>query len=145
MHTDTAGQEKFRALAKMYYQGAHAALLGFDVTKRYTMGVCDSWIREIRGSTNPGCVLVAVGNKIDLVDERQISTEEARTHFEEEDVPYFETSARTGEGVRELFEGVVRLIIERQFSSFMTDANNNEIASEEDEPRDRKEGKCTIC
>lgn len=145
--TETAGQERYHGITPAYFRNAHAAILGFDVTRRDTMDVCDRWLSGVRSSSSsPGCVVVAVGNKIDLADKRQISTEEARAHFEKMGVPYFETSAKTGEGVNELFEALVRLVIEGHFPTLVDDVNNNNrIAADEDEPRDKKEDKCTIC
>ena len=46
------------------------------------MDGCDRWIEELRKTGDPDCVVVAVGNKIDLYDQRDISTEGAREHFE---------------------------------------------------------------
>ena len=140
MYTDTAGQERYHSLAPMYYRGAQAAIVGFDVTYLDSLEVCDNWIKELRES-RPDCLVVAVGNKIDLVDSRIISTEQARDHFEtmNPSVPYFETSAKTGEGVNELFEAVTRMIIEGN----MFDMDNENV-----DEGDRKTGggeKCIIC
>ena len=112
MYTDTARPERYHALAPMYYRNAQAVIVGFDVTKRCTFEGCDSWIQKLRTNV-PDCVVVAVGNKIDLVDSREVSTKEARAHFETMNppVPFFETSAKTGEGVNELFDSVTRMII----------------------------------
>ena len=150
MNTDTAGQERFRKLAPLYYQGAQAAIVGFDVTSRETVNVCDHWIKELR-TNEPDCVVVAVGNKIDLVEFRKVSTEDARAHFEtmNPSVPYFETSAKTGDGVNELFESVTRMIIERNTLNM----GNNENETKEDakevekdgEGDTTKDGKCIIC
>ena len=120
----------------MVLQGAQAAILGFDVTHRETMDICDYWVREIRNS-NADCAVVAVGNKIDLSDRREISTEEARAHFEEKGVPYFETSAKTGEGVNELFEAVTQMTICRN--------NENEEGTDVGEAQTPEDGKCIIC
>lgn len=125
----------------MYYRNAQAVIVGFDVTERYTFEGCDSWIQELRANA-PDCVVVAVGNKIDLVDSRDVSKEEAHAHFETMNppVPYFETSAKTGEGVNELFDAVTRMIIERNAFT----VNNNENI-EESGMRTSKGEKCIIC
>ena len=114
--------------------------MGFDVTRRETLHGCDRRIKELR-KINPGCVIVAVGNKIDLADSREVSAEEARAHFEtvHPSVPYFETSAKTGEGVNELFEAVTRMIVEREIVYI----NNNE--DDEDDEKAAKDEKCIIC
>ena len=128
-------------MAPMWYHDAQAAIVGFDVTNLYSLKVCDSWIQELRTNV-PDCVVVTVGNKIDLVDERRISTEEARAHFETMNppLPYFETSAKTGEGVNGLFDAVVRMVIER-ITKRNVDAVNNENMNKNKE----EDGQCIIC
>ena len=124
--------------------------MGFDVTDRSSLETCDRWIEELRKTGEPDCVVVAVGNKIDLKEYRQISTEEAREHFERmvPPVPYFETSAKTGEGVDELFEAVVRLVIDEHFQSLVSERNDNEAVEREKgsrgEPRGKRDDKCII-
>ena len=146
MNTDTAGPERFRNfISSFYIRGAQAIIVGFDVTNQDTMNTCDFWISKIKEQEGLDCVVVAVGNKVDLVDEREVSTKEARTHFERMDppIPYFETSAKTGEGVNELFESVARMVLSRF----------NESTKKEQEPRfavrieeaEEEEGKCVIC
>ena len=108
------------------------------------MDGCDRWVEELHKIGDPDCVVVAVGNKIDLYGQRDISTEEAREHFEsmKPPVPYFETSAKTGEGVNELFDSVVQMIVERH-TEFMNNDNEN---TDEDEGRTKqKDDKCIIC
>ena len=114
------------------------------MTDRSSLETCDRWIEELRKTAEPDCVVVAVGNKIDLREYRQISTEEAREHFErmEPPVPYFETSAKTGEGVDELFDSVVQMIVERH-TELMN--NDNENTDEDGGRTKQKDDKCIIC
>ena len=111
--SDLAGQERYRSMSPLYYRGSQIALVGFAVNDRESFDTCDGWISELMSSTD--CVIVAVGNKID-VDRKdwKVSSEEAREHFcsTTASIPYFETSAKTGEGVNEAFEGAVRAWIE---------------------------------
>ena len=98
-------------MCSLFTKDADIIIAGFDVTDPGSLDDCDDWIRVARQSS-PSCrVVVAVGNKIDLVSERRISEEDARNHFDAMDppLPYFESSAKTGEGVNELFDTVVRL------------------------------------
>ena len=90
----------------------HIALIGFDVTNKNSLPYCDKYIKKLR-SEDPDVfngVIVAFGTKIDLDDKRQMSVEEAHDHFAkmEPPVPYFETSAKTRDGVNELFEDALR-------------------------------------
>ena len=121
-------------------------IVGFDVTRRETMNACARWIEELRTNV-PDCVVVAVGNKIDLVDERRISAEVARAHFETMNppLPYFETSAKTGEGVNELFDAVVRTLIQRNALTVNKDTNKNKTVKDAAENQTPEDGKCVIC
>lgn len=75
---------------------------------------CDDWVQCIAKQKGADCVVVAVGNKTDLADRREVSEEEARAHFEamNPSLRYFEVSAKTGEGVAELFEAVVDMVVD---------------------------------
>lgn len=132
----------FRPIVKPYLKTTQAIIIVFDVTSRRSMLGCDRWVQDITDSKVGDCVVVALGNKIDLVDSREVSTEEAREHFEGMNPPlrYFEASALTGEGVDELFDTVVRKVLE---GSTMLNSNEN-VNRENDAPRS-KNGKCVIC
>ncbi|KAF9594179.1 hypothetical protein IFM89_028836 [Coptis chinensis] len=64
---DTAGQERFRTLTSSYYRGAQGIILVYDVTRRETFtNLSDIWAREVElYSTNPDCIKMLVGNKVD--------------------------------------------------------------------------------
>ena len=129
---DTAGQERFRAITSLYYKGSNICFAGFDVTSRGSFSSCDDWIMDVRQS-QPECMVFAVGNKIDLVDRRQVTTEEARKHFSAmiPPVPYFEISAKQNIGINEMFESAVGTWL------FRSEKNDNE----EEPPTG---GSCTI-
>ena len=134
------------SLNKMYLLEAKGAILTFDVTNRDSLEMCDKWARELRKEGEPQRAVVAVGNKIDLADHREVSTEEARAHFEtmNPSIPYFETSAKTGEGVHELFEAVTRMALEiKRDAAQPSNENTNVPAPEEKQPG--KDGGCVIC
>jgi small GTP-binding protein len=107
---DTAGQEKFRSLAPMYYRAAAVAALVFDVTSKPTLDGLDDWAAEIADKAPHGIKLVVIGNKIDLVDERTVTSatgeELARTLRA---AFYVETSAHSGHGVDDLFTRIAEL------------------------------------
>lgn len=74
---DTAGQERFRSLIPSYIRDSRVAIIVYDITKRKSFEYIDKWIEDVkneRGDEN--VILCIVGNKSDLSDERQISTEE---------------------------------------------------------------------
>ena len=106
---DTAGQERYASLAPLYYRGASAAMIVFDVTSRESFERARYWAEELRRHGDPECATTLVGNKTDL-EERATTTSEAEALAEEFSMRggYVECSARTGAGVAEAFEAVGR-------------------------------------
>ena len=98
---DTAGQEYISTLRKRYYTGAHGAVIVYDITSRKSFEDLDKWVSEVKGEVGD-IKTVFVGNKIDL-DDRQVSTEEAKAYAEKNHGLYFESSAKFGDGVRDIF------------------------------------------
>jgi small GTP-binding protein len=64
---DTAGQEKYRSIAKIYYKDAKIAILVYDVTDKLTFEVMQSWANEVRNTASAEIILAVVGNKLDLL------------------------------------------------------------------------------
>ncbi|KAL2021041.1 hypothetical protein VTK56DRAFT_7696 [Thermocarpiscus australiensis] len=128
---DTAGQERFASLAPMYYRNAQAALVVYDLTKPTSLIKAKHWVAELQRQASPGIVIALVGNKLDLTsdgpgstgdaedagaedsgDARKVTTEEAKTYAEEEGLLFFETSAKTGYNVTEVFTAIANAIPE---------------------------------
>jgi small GTP-binding protein len=102
---DTAGQEKYRALAHHFFQGAAAVLMVFDVTDLDSVSELDYYRQLLEESFDvPHVVIGIIGNKIDLDDKRQFSQDDM-SELEEKlsgDFAIF-CSAKTGEGVDDIF------------------------------------------
>jgi Ras-related protein Rab-5C len=137
---DTAGQERFHSLAPMYYRNAQAAVVVYDVTKTSSLDKAKSWVKELQRQANPNIVIALAGNKIDLVQDneeseeladdgstvvansdearaaakneeaRAVKSEEARAYALEAGLLFFETSAKRGEGVQEVFTEIAKKI-----------------------------------
>ena len=107
---DTAGQEKFRALAPMYYRSAAVAVLCFDLTNKRTFEALEQWSMEISEKSPDTLKIVLVGTKKDLINDREVSFE-AGKHFAETHgvLFYLETSAKTGDGVIQLFSQIAEM------------------------------------
>ena len=112
---DTAGQEKFRSLAPMYYRSAAVAILVFDITSKSTLDGLEDWAAEIADKAPHNIKLVVIGNKSDLEDERIISTHDGKELANRLNaVLYHETSAKTGDGIDEVFAQVAELEIAQE-------------------------------
>ncbi|KAH0792321.1 small GTP-binding protein [Histomonas meleagridis] len=106
---DTAGQEKFRALAPMYYRSADVAVLVYDVTSKASLEGLEKWASEIANRGPPNVKLVVIGNKIDLEDARCISKEQGKELADRLGAVIFgETSAVTGEGINDIFNQIAQ-------------------------------------
>ncbi|KAK3726038.1 Vacuolar protein sorting-associated protein 21 [Vermiconidia calcicola] len=129
---DTAGQERFASLAPMYYRNAQSALVVYDITKPSSLVKAKHWVAELQRQASPGIVIALVGNKLDLCEDdstedsqndenaegheeeavRKVSTAEAKAYAEEESLLFFETSAKTGHNVSEVFTAIANTIPE---------------------------------
>ena len=109
---DTAGQDKFRAITRNYYKGASGIILIFDVTNIKSYENIKKWINEIKEEISEKVAIVLIGNKIDNVQERKISREQGDKLASEIGVKFFETSAKTGEGINESVFFLVKKIFE---------------------------------
>lgn len=112
---DTAGQERYRALTPMYYRNTDVAFVVFDVTEESTSLKADSWVQELKsymeGEEAHNIVIKLIGNKIDLLDE-----------VPPRKVGWTPVSAKTGEGVADLFESVAREVPSSKFKVIDTTA-----------------------
>ncbi|XP_063354393.1 ras-related protein Rab-5B isoform X2 [Pelmatolapia mariae] len=77
---DTAGQERYHSLAPMYYRGAQAAIVVFDITKPETFERAKAWVKELQRQASPNIVIALAGNKADLAEKRLVEYEEAQTY-----------------------------------------------------------------
>ena len=99
---DTAGQENFRSITRAYYKNSVCALIVFDINNEDTFDSVQSWIQECKLQTPKTVTMILVGNKCDL--ECKVDRNKAKEIAEENNMLYFETSAKTGKGVDELFK-----------------------------------------
>ena len=104
---DTAGQEKFKSLIPMYIRDANIIIVVYDVTVKDSFTHTNHWVNETKDLKREDAIFVLVGNKIDLNDKRQVSIKEGENFANEKEFIFFEVSAKTGEGVQELFNNYI--------------------------------------
>eukprot|EP01113_Clastostelium_recurvatum_P016780 TRINITY_DN196_c0_g1_i1.p1 TRINITY_DN196_c0_g1~~TRINITY_DN196_c0_g1_i1.p1 ORF type:complete len:211 (-),score=56.06 TRINITY_DN196_c0_g1_i1:391-1023(-) len=105
---DTAGQERYHSLAPMYYRGAQAAIVVYDITNYDSFDRAKKWVKELQRQGNPNIVIALAGNKLDLASKRKIEVEEAQAYAEENGILFMETSAKTAANVNELFVAIAK-------------------------------------
>ena len=108
---DTAGQERFRNITQTYYKGAAGIVLVYDCTDRKSFSDITSWMKQIEVHAAYGVSKIIVANKIDAKDQ-EVSSEEGRLLAKEYGCPFFETSAKTGENVNEMFTSLATKLVE---------------------------------
>lgn len=111
---DTAGQERYYSLIPMYYRGAQVALIVYDVTSRESYDTAKRWVEELKHDKPNDFLKILIANKIDLQEDIAISQEEGREYAQSEGILFYETSARTGEGIGKLFSETARLLPKEQ-------------------------------
>ena len=115
---DTAGQEKFQNIAKQYYKGANGVLLIYDIGSRKSFERIDFWLKELKENNRIEELFIClVGNKIDLEDKRVITTEEGEKYAKDNNILFFEVSAKTGKGVVELFNKIIGGAMDKVFET----------------------------
>jgi Ras-related protein Rab-1A len=109
---DTAGQERFRNVISSYFRGAHGILLIYDVTNRDSFKNLESWLIEIEKNASENVLKILIGNKNDLQDEKEITTEEGEAFAKRNGMQFIETSAKMNTNVTEAFEALGKIMIE---------------------------------
>lgn len=90
-------------MTSAYYRGALGAMLVYDITKRQTFDHVARWVEELRAHADTSIVIMLIGNKADLVDQRAVPTEDAVEFAEDQGLFFSETSALSGENVESAF------------------------------------------
>jgi len=105
---DTAGQERYHSLAPMYYRGAAAAVVVYDITNADSFVRAKSWVKELQRQGSPNIVIALAGNKCDLSSKRKVEATEAQEYAKDNGLFFKETSAKTALNVEELFKDIAK-------------------------------------
>lgn len=98
-------------MTRSYYRGAAGALLVYDTTSRDSFNTLSNWLNDTRTLASPHIIIILVGNKKDLEEEREVTFLEASNFAQENDLIFLETSAKTGENVEESFLKCAKTIL----------------------------------
>lgn len=108
---DTAGQERYQAIAPLYYRGANVAVIVYDVTNKESLTKAKEWYSKLleEDAVGDDVVVAIAGNKCDcMAEERAVPLKLGKAYADNNGLLHFETSAKTGQGVREMFSTIVQ-------------------------------------
>lgn len=110
---DTAGQERFQSLLPLYMRNARGIIFVFDVAAEHSLGTLKQIYDSLSDQLTSDMIFVLCGNKIDLVDELDLDLSEYQSWANSHQMVLVKTSAKTGQGVQELFRQVAGMIIDK--------------------------------
>ena len=124
---DTAGQEKYKSIARSYYKLADGVLLVYDVTRRETFDRLKSWLDELKANSSKSAKVILIGNKTDIINEKRVSTEEGKKFAIDNGMFFWETSALTNddECVNKAFDELLKECMDE----VLAERENEEINS----------------
>ena len=124
---DTAGQEKYRALAKIFYKDARAIVLVYDVTSIKSFEeIKNYWYEQIKQLGSENIVIAIAANKYDLYEEKQVSNEDGEEFAKSIGAIFVSTSAKNASGINALFENIAHKIIDPNFDFAASEKKKNE-------------------
>ena len=129
---DTAGQERFKGLTKNYFRGAHGFVLVYDITNKLSFDKLKVWIKDAKEkiADENSYKLAVVGNKKDCEDKREVNKQTLKEFAEANHIIFSEVSAKTGEGIDELFNDFVHELLKyKNIGIYKTDEANERTYS----------------
>lgn len=113
---DPNGADRFRfqSLHQIYYRRAMGIIMVFDITNKESFNRLAGWHQEAQDRAPEDAVIIIVGTKADLEDQREVTNDEVRSFADVLGYMYIETSAKTGMNVDSLFLVLAKEIIEKE-------------------------------
>ena len=108
---DTAGQERYKAITNVFYKGSKGAFVVYDITRKSSFLNIDNWIGELKTNGSDDILIILVGNKTDLEDKREVSTDDGEKKAKQYGIAFCETSALQGKNIEHAFNILIDEII----------------------------------
>ncbi|KAI5279100.1 Ras- protein Rab-6B, partial [Ascosphaera acerosa] len=107
---DTAGQERFRSLIPSYIRDSSVAVVVYDISSAKSFANTRKWVDDVRGERGNDVIIVLVGNKTDLNDKREVTTQQGEEEAKRNGLMFIETSAKLGYNVKQLFRRIAQAL-----------------------------------
>ncbi|KAH8365515.1 hypothetical protein KR093_001635 [Drosophila rubida] len=143
---DTAGQERFRTITQSYYRANNGVIIVYDITKRSTFANLQKWIEEVRRYTASNVLIILIGNKCDLEEEREVDFEEARQmcQYIPEILFVMETSAKENTNVEDAFRCLATELKRQHDSSSVQAIDENTVQLGQGKPLKSCSSSCNL-
>ena len=147
---DTAGQEAYRSITRYYYKSAACVFIVYDISDKKSFNDVEIWLKDCREICFKSVLIYLIGNKSDLEDKRQVTTEEGKQFANENNLKFYETSALNGNNIEEIFvNSATDLVTKLENGDFKDNFENTGIKiyqypnrEVEDIITDKKKGGC---
>ena len=134
---DTAGQEKYRSLTRIFFQGAKLAILVYDITRKDSFeNLKNVWLKELKDHADKNVVLGVAGNKSDLYEKEEVPEQEAREYAKSIGAIFCLTSAQNNSGIEELFEEMGKKFLDP--NSTINEPENQNLDQAHKQKKDEK-------
>ena len=109
---DSAGQERFRTIVNTYYRGAHGICVVYDITDTDSFEKVGEWLKDVSELAEPSAKKLIIGSKLDLEGKRQVLLQEVQSYADNLNIPFIETSSKSGHNVQQAFMQMTKMLLE---------------------------------
>lgn len=112
---DTAGQEQYKSIAKVFYRDASIGILVYDITNEKSYEELNFWMNQLKKNASKDIIIGICGNKSDLYLKEKVDEEKARKFADSNNCEFTLTSAKNGNGIYEIFQKLGRIFLDSDF------------------------------
>ena len=143
---DTAGQEVYRSLNRIFYKDAQIAILAYNITNENSFkNISSIWFPQVKECVDPSAIIVICGNKCDRYNEEQVKEEEAKKYAENIGASFIQTSAPRGTGIKEMFSQAGKQYLALLGVGCQEDDNKGKVKLDKKILKKKKDDKDSCC